>query len=66
MNIRNTRELLATQKIDPEDYCKMKAEFIGKLERLEAKLSVFSDTTTYIDKLLDQGVANLFRLDQIL
>jgi len=43
----------------------MKAEFIGKLERLEAKLSVFSDTTTYIDKLLDQGVANLFRLDQI-
>jgi len=60
-----TRELLATQKIDPEDYRKMKAEFTGKLERLEAKLSVFSDTTTNIDKLLDQGVANLFRLDQI-
>jgi hypothetical protein len=46
--LRYSRELLAGQKIAPGDYCKMKVDLSNKLERLEARLSVFSGTAVII------------------
>lgn len=59
------RDLLVSQKLDPDDYRVMKAEYIKDIERLEAKISHCTDTPMNIDKLLGQGVNTLFRIDRL-
>jgi site-specific DNA recombinase len=59
------RDLLVSQKIDPDDYRIMKAEYAGKLDRLETKLADSNEAPTNIDKLLGQGVNTLFRIDRL-
>ena len=59
------RELLVSQKITPEDYQIMKAAYADTMDKIEAKLSNFSEIPRNIDGLLGQGVNRLFRIDQL-
>jgi site-specific DNA recombinase len=59
------RELLADKKLEPDDYRVMKSDYTNKLERLELRLSTVPTTEFNINGLLDQGLANFFRLDKI-
>src|SRR5690606_27857321 len=60
-----TRNLLSSRKIDPDDFREMKSEYIGKLEKLQARLSTCTYDHVDIDDLLDKGVNNLLKLDYI-
>jgi site-specific DNA recombinase len=59
------RDMLASQKLDPEDFRKMKSEYGAKLERLEVKMAAGNVSPMNIDQLVDQGVENLFRVSQV-
>jgi len=59
------RDMLASQKLDPEDFRKMKSEYGAKLERLEAKMSGSKESPVNIDELVEHGVGNLFRVAQV-
>lgn len=59
------RELLMTKKIDPEDFRDMKSEYSLQLEKLEAKLSACNEEHVNINGLLDAGINNLIRMDEI-
>lgn len=59
------RELLSTQKIEPEDYRKMKAEYSEKIDKLIAKLAGCSQNHVDIDGLLNTGIKNLINLEDL-
>jgi len=59
------RELLSTQKIEPEDYRKMKAECTDKIEKLLGKLASSSQTPVDFDGLLNTGLQNLMNLERL-
>lgn len=63
--LSHIRHLLSSRQLDPEDFREMKAEYTGKLEKLEAKLSACDDSHINIDNLLDRGLTNLLKLDYI-
>ena len=58
-------ELVADQKLDPEDYRELKLDCANKITVLEAKLAGSSQAERNIDGLLDQAVSNLCRLDTL-
>ncbi|MDZ7646000.1 MAG: recombinase family protein [Cytophagales bacterium] len=59
------RELLSSKQLDPEDFREMKTDYSSKLEKLETKLSACNDDQISIDNLLDRGLNNLLKLDNI-
>jgi hypothetical protein len=66
IRLRNARELVADQKLDPEDYRELKLDCTNKITILEAKLAGSSQAERNIDGLLDQTVSNLSRLDTLM
>lgn len=63
--LTKARDWMFDNKIDTEDYRKMKSETAAKISRLEANLAEFSGEEINIDGLLSEGIANTFRLDSI-
>jgi site-specific DNA recombinase len=59
------RDLLSTQKIQPEDYRKMKAECTDKIEKLLRKLANSSQTPVDFGGLLSTGMQNLMNLERL-
>ncbi|WP_207515447.1 recombinase family protein [Longitalea luteola] len=59
------RELLSTQKIEPDDYRKMKAEYTDKIEKLLGKLANSTQAPVDFDGLLNAGLQNLMNLEQL-
>ena len=60
--ISYTRDLLAAQKIDPDDYREMKEGYVVRLQKLEASLASFCDDDIDLQNLIKEGVGNLFKL----
>ncbi|WP_370443898.1 recombinase family protein [Terrimonas sp.] len=63
IRLKNARELVADQKLDPEDYRELKLDCTNKITILEANLAGSSQVEKSIDGLLNQAVSNLSRLD---
>jgi site-specific DNA recombinase len=59
------RELLSTQKIEPEDYRKMKAEYTDKIEKLLGKLTNSTQTPVDFEGLLNTGLQNLMNIERL-
>jgi site-specific DNA recombinase len=59
------RELLLSGQIDPDDYRAMKSEHEERLNRLQVKASALATQTENFDALLNVGLDNLFRLNEI-
>jgi len=59
------RELLASRKLDPEDFREMKSDYAQKLDKLEAKLNAFNGDQPDMQDLLKKGLANLLKLDYL-
>jgi site-specific DNA recombinase len=60
-----TRELLASQKIEVEDFKAMKAGYTAQIERLEARLSDVKSDDLDIDSLLTESIQKLLGLSEI-
>jgi predicted nucleic acid-binding Zn-ribbon protein len=63
--LKNAREMVADQKLDPDDFRELKAECTTKINELEAKLTGFSQKESNIDGLLNKAVSNLSALDML-
>ena len=63
--LRNARELVADQKLDPEDFREIKLNCAQKIEQLEARLADTSQLERGIEGLLEQAISNLARLDTL-
>lgn len=61
--LSTARELLVTEKIDSDDYQKMKIEYGQIINRLEVKLNDISDDKQSIEGLLDMGIERLLQLN---
>ncbi len=59
------RELLSSKQIEPEDFREMKSDYNNRIEKLEAKLSGLQHDDINIKDLLNKGIDNLLRLDQV-
>ena len=59
------RDLLSSKQLDPSDFREMKTEYTARLEKLEAKLSVYSHQHVDVKHLLDKGINNLLKLDNL-
>ena len=59
------RDLLSSKQLDPADFREMKAEYTTKLEKLESHLSASDDEPLNIGSLLNLGINNLLKLDNI-
>jgi site-specific DNA recombinase len=59
------RELLSSKQIEPADFREMKTEYSIKLEKLEAKLSTCNNDRVDIKDMLDKGINNLLKLENI-
>lgn len=57
------RDLLSSKQIDPADFREMKADYSGKLERLEVKLTTANTLDYDIHSLLSQGIDNLLKME---
>lgn len=60
--ISRARDLVATTKIEPEDYREMKKTYSANIEKLEAKLNSLSAKTD-VEGLLKEGLEQLMQLD---
>ncbi len=60
--LKNAREMLADQKLDPEDYRELKLDCTNKITVLEAKLSGSTHVEKGIDGLLKEAIGNLYKL----
>jgi site-specific DNA recombinase len=63
--LKNAREMLADQKLDPEDYRELKSECTIKINELETKLSLPSEKIINIHELLKSAFNNLCHLDSL-
>ena len=61
--LSNARELLVTEKINSDDYQKMKTEYGKIINRLEIKLSNISDDKQSIEGLMNTGIDRLMQLN---
>ena len=57
--LKNAREMLADQKLDPEDYRELKLDCTNKITVLEAKLSGSTHVEKGIDGLLKEAIGYL-------
>lgn len=56
------RNLLVTEKIDPEDYNLMKAEYNAVISKLEKEIGNVEDDRANIEQLTNSGLENLIKL----
>ena len=63
--LSKAQDLLLSGQIEPDDYRDMKAVYTEKLNRLQVKLTSFSNQTESIEILLKEGLDRLFQLDRI-
>ena len=63
--LKNARELVADQKIDPDDYRELKLDCTNKITILEGKIAGCSHTERSIDGLLQKAMGNLCALDKL-
>jgi site-specific DNA recombinase len=63
--LSKARELLMTNQIDSADYRDIKSDYGDTLARLQAKYSGLDSDQDDIEKLLNQGIENLFRIYSI-
>jgi site-specific DNA recombinase len=59
------RDLLSSKQIDASDFREMKTEYSAKLEKLEDKFSTCNHDHVDIKDLLDKGINNLLKLDNL-
>lgn len=59
------RDLLSSKQIEPSDFREMKSEYSAKLEKLESKLSAYNYNHPDIKDLLNKGINNLLKLDNL-
>ena len=62
--IKNIKELLSSNQIEPTDFREMKSEYSIKLESLETELNARNDQVD-IKVLLEKGINNLLNLDYL-
>ncbi len=65
IRLKNAREMVADQKLDPEDYRELKLDCANKITILEAKLAGSSQAEKSIEGLLNRAIGNLCRLDSL-
>ena len=58
------RNLLVTEKIDPEDYNLMKAEYNAVISKLEKEIGNVEDDRANIEQLTNSGLENLIKLGE--
>ena len=58
------RNLLVTEKIDPEDYNLMKAEYNAIISKLEKEIGNVEDDRANIEQLTNSGLENLIKLGE--
>lgn len=58
------RNLLVTEKIDPEDYNLMKAEYNAIINKLEKEIGNVEDDRANIEQLTNSGLENLLKLGE--
>ena len=63
--VKYLQELLSSREIEPADFREMKSEHNNRLEKLKAKLDASSNETLEIKGLLDKGISNLLKLENI-
>lgn len=63
LRLKNAREMVADQKLDPEDFRELKLDCTNQITQLEAKLDGSSVAEKSIDGLLAHAVNSLSRLD---
>ncbi|WP_394767130.1 recombinase family protein [Ferruginibacter sp.] len=61
--LKHSRELLADNKIDSNDYAELKKDCTAKITTLEAKLAACPKVEKSIDDLLQKAIGNLSSLD---
>jgi site-specific DNA recombinase len=62
--LSNARNLIASGKIDADDFRQMKTDYVNNINRLEAKLHTIINDTANIEGLLDEGIERLLKLDE--
>ncbi len=63
--LKSAREMVADQKLDPEDFRELKLDCTNQITQLEAKLAGSSVAEKSIDGLLTHAVNSLSRLDTL-
>jgi len=63
--LTKARDLLMTNQIDASDYRDIKSDYGSTLAKLQAKFSGLNSDQDDIEKLLNQGIENLYRLNSI-
>ena len=63
--LTKARDLLMTNQIDASDYRDIKSDYGSILDKLQAKYSGLNSDQDDIEKLLNQGIENLYRLNSI-
>ncbi len=63
--LSHIRNLLATQKIDPEDYIEIKSQYNTTLKELKEKYEILNGSMPSIENLLKQDLNKLMTLDQV-
>ena len=62
--LSNARELIASNKIDEDDFRELKTKCIERIERLEKKLNQLALETGNVDSLLDAGMEVLLNFEK--
>ena len=63
--LSKARDLVLSEQIEPADYRQMKGEYEERMNRLNAKLEATTIRIADFDTLINQGLENLFRLNEI-
>jgi len=62
--LSNARNLIASKKIDEDDFRELKSDYMENLNRLERKLTMIMNDTEDVEGLLNEGVERLLKLDE--
>ncbi len=62
--LSNARELIASKKIDEEDFNELKQKYKKAIARLEEQLHKLTSDILDVDELLDCGIEELLKLEQ--
>ncbi len=63
--LSHARDLLATRKIDADDYREMKSDYAGMINKLEVRLASMNNEADDIEELLKNGIDRLLNLKML-
>lgn len=63
--LSHARDLLATRKIDADDYREMKSDYAGMINKLEVRLATMNNEADEIEELLSNGIDRLLSLKML-